>query len=286
MKKVILGLLLIVVIAIAGSVYYLLTNLDSLVEAAIEKYGSEATQTSVLVDSVKINLTDGAAGITGLTVGNPTGYGFANAFSLGEIRAAIDLQSLQEEPYIINEITVLAPQVFVEINEDNKTNLNELKNTLTAGSTAKVQDAKSQAPAEGSAAEPRLIIRKLKFADGTIQAKVAALKNKEYKLKLPSLDMTNLGGNKGATATELASEILKRLTDRASNIVKKDIIDAEINKLKAEAQQKIDEAKAEAQKKIDDEKARLQEEVDSKVEAKKEDVKDKAKDKLKSLFGN
>jgi len=275
MKKVILGLLLIVVVAIGGSVYYLLTNLNSLVEAAIEKYGSEATQTSVLVDSVKINLNDGAAEMTGLTVGNPTGYDFANAFSLGEIRAAIDLQSLQEEPYIISEITVLAPQVFVEINKDNKTNLNELKNTLTAGSTAKPQGVKSQTPAEDNTAELRLIIRRLTFADGTIQAKVATLKNKEYKLKLPSLDMINLGGNKGATATELASEILKRLTDRASNIVKKDIIDAELNKLKAQAQQKID-----------DEKARLQEDLDSKVEAKKDDVKDKAKDKLKSLFGN
>ena len=273
MKKVILGLLLIVVIAIGGSVYYLLTNLDSLVEVAIEKYGSEATQTAVLVDSVKINLSDGAAGITGLTVSNPTGYGFANAFSLGEIRAAIDLPSLQEEPYIINEITVLAPQVFVEVNEDNKTNLNELKNNLTAGSTNNSKD--TQVPAEGGAEEPRLIIRKLTFADGTIQAKVAALKNKQYQLKLPSLDMTNLGGSKGATATQLASEILKRLTDRASDIVKNDIIDAEINKLKAEAQQKIDE-----------EKARIQEKVDSKVEAKKDIVKDKAKDKLKSLFGN
>ena len=271
MKKAILGLLLFLVIAIGGSIYYLLTNLDSLVEAAIEKYGSEATQTSVLVDSVKINLTDGAAGITGLTVGNPTGYGFANAFSLGEIRAAIDLQSLQEEPYIINEITVLAPQVFVEVNEDNKTNLNELKNKLTANSSAKPQDAQAEPPSDGSAAEPLLIIRKLTFADGTIQAKVAALNNKEYKLKLPSLDMNNLGGSKGATATELASEILKRLTDRASDVVKNDIIDAEINKLKAEAQQKID-----------DEKAKLQEKADSKVEVKKDAV----KDKLKNLFGN
>lgn len=270
MKKVILGLFLIIIIAVAGSVFYLFTNLDALVEAAIEKYGSEATQTSVLVDSVKINLTDGAAGINGLTVGNPAGYDFKNAFSLGEIRAGIDLQSLQEEPYIINEITVLAPQVFVEINEDNKTNLNELKNNLTEGSTGKAQDKKSQAPAERSAKEPRLIIRRITFADGTIQAKVAALQNKEYELKLPGLDMTNLGGSKGATATELASEILKRLTDRASDIVKKELIDAELNKLKDKAQKKIDE-----------EKAKLQDTADSKLE----EEKDKAKDKLKNLFG-
>lgn len=266
MKKVISGLILIIAIAIAGSVYYLFTNLDALIEAAIEKYGSEATQTSVLVDSVKTNLTDGAASITGLTVGNPAGYNLSNAFSLGEIRIGIDLQSLQAEPYIINEITVLAPQVFVEINEDNKTNLNELKKNLAASSTGNAQDKKSQAPAEGSAKEPRLIIRRITFADGTIQARVAALKNKEYALKLPSFEMSNLGGSKGATATEIASEILKRLTDRASDIVKKDIIDAELNKLKDKAQEKIDE-----------EKAKLQDKAKSEL--------DKEKDKLKNLFG-
>ena len=270
MKKIIPVAILIIVIAIAGSVYYLLTNLDALIEAAIEKYGSEATQTSVLVDSVKTDLTGGTASITGLTVGNPAGYDFTNAFSLGEIRVGIDFQSLQEEPYIINEITVLAPQVFVEVNEDNKTNLNELKRNLTASLPGKTQDKKSQEPAGGSAQEPLLIIRRIIFNDGTIQAKVAALKDKEYELKLPSLEMNNLGGSKGATATEIASEILKRLTDRASEIVKNDIIDAELNKLKDEAQRKIDE-----------EKARLQDKTKSELEKEK----DKVKDKLKNLFG-
>ena len=269
MKKVILGLVLIITIAISAGVYYVLTNLDSLVEAAIEKYGSEATQTSVLVDSVKINLADGAAGINGLTIANPGGYDQPYAFSLGEVRAGIDLQSLQEEPYIINEITVLAPQVFVEINESNKTNLNDLKNNLASGSTAVAQDKKPQAATDGSTKEPRLIIRRVTFADGSIQARVAALDNKELQVKLPGLDMTNLGGSKGATATELASEILNRLTDRAIKVVKKDIIDAELNKLKDKAQKKVDE-----------EKAKLEEKANSKLD----EQKDKAKDKLKGLF--
>jgi hypothetical protein len=269
MKKVIIGLMLVIILAIAGGVYYVLTNLDALVEAAIEKHGSEATQTAVLVDSVKIDLANGAGGISGLTIANPKGFVMPYAFSLGEIRAGIDLQSLQEEPYIIDEITVLAPQVFVEINEGNKTNLNELKKKLTAGSASTPQDKKAQAPAEDSAKEPRLIIRRLTFADGNIQARVAALKNKEYQLKLPGLDMTNLGGSKGATATELASEILNRLTDRASEVVKKDIIDAELDKLKDKARAKIDE-----------EKARLQEQVD----ARQEEEKQKAQDKLRDMF--
>ena len=267
MNKIIPGLVLAIILGIVGGAYYVLTNLDAMVEAAIEKYGSEATQTSVLVDSVKIDLANGAGGIKGLTVANPKGFAMPYAFSLGEIRTGIDLQSLQEEPYIIDEITVLAPQVFVEINEANKTNLNELKKNLTAGSTS-AQDKKSQV-SEDSAEEPRLIIRRVTFADGTIQARVAALQDKEYQLKLPKLEMSNLGGSKGATASELASEILSRLTDRASDVVKKDIIDKELNKLKDKAQQKIDA-----------EKARLEEKLD----ARKQEEKQKAEDKLKDLF--
>lgn len=269
MKKIIIGLTMVIIIAIAVGIYFVLTNLDTLVESAIEKYGSEATQTAVLVDSVKINLTDGAAGITGLTIANPSGFTTPYAFSLGEIRAGIDLQSLQDEPYIINEITILAPQVFVEINEGNKTNLNELKKNLASGSATSTQDKQSQTATEGSTKEPRLIIRRVTFADGTIQASVAALQNKEYQLKLPGLDMSNLGGSKGATATELASEILKRLTDRASEIVKKDIIDAELNKLKDKAQVKIDEEKAK---------------LKAQAEAVQEEEKQKAQDKLKNMF--
>lgn len=267
MNKIIPGLVLAVILAVVGVAYYVLTNLDALVEAAIEKHGSEATQTTVLVDSVKIDLANGAGSINGLTVANPKGFAMPYAFSLGEIRTGIDLQSLQEEPYIIDEITVLAPQVYVEINEANKTNLNELKKNLTAGSTSAAD--KNAQESEGSAKEPRLIIRRVTFADGTIQARVAALQDKEYQLKLPKLEMSNLGGSKGATASDLASEILSRLTDRASEVIKKDIIDKELNKLKDKAQQKIDA-----------EKARLEEKLD----AKKQEEKQKVEDKLKNMF--
>jgi len=270
MKKVILGLVLVIIFAIAGGVYYVLTNLDALVEAAIEKHGSEATQTAVRVASVKIDLSNGAGAISGLTIANPKGFSLPYAFSLGEIRTGIDLQSLKEEPYIIDEITILAPQVFVEINEGNKTNLNELKKNLTAGSSSSKSTEKKDPPAsEDRGKEPRLIIRRVTFADGSIQAKVVALQNKEYQLKLPGLDMKDLGGSKGATGSELASEILKRLTDRASEVVQKEIIDAELNKLKDKAQARVDEEKAK---------------LEAQADARKEEEKKKAEDKLKNLF--
>jgi len=267
MKKIIVGIVLIIVIATIGGFYYVLTNLDSLVKAAIETHGSEATQTAVRVSQVKIDLSKGGATINGLTVANTSGFSMPLAFSLGEITAAIDLQSLQKEPYIINEITVLSPQVFVEINKDNETNLNQLKNNLLGN--AKPATKPQVVDDNAGMSEPRIIIRKLVFADGDINAKVVALKNKEYKLKLPSIHLSNMGGSKGATPSELSMEIINHLTDQASAVVKEKVIDAELDKLKAKANAKIDE-----------EKVKLKEKTD----AYSREQKQKASDKLKGLF--
>lgn len=267
MKKIVLGVIVVLILVVGGAIYYGLSNLDALVKAAIEKYGSQTTQTAVRVEKVQIKLAEGDGAIYGLTVANPKGFIQEQAFSLGEIGLGIDLQSLKEEPYVINRITVRAPQVFVEVNEKNKTNLNELKNNLPAsGKTAK--EGGEQSAGTGGK-EPRLIIRQLTFEQGQITAKVTPLK-KDYDLKLPAINMANLGGSKGATPTELSKEILKRLTDAATAEIKKKGIDAELDKLKSQAQEKIDA-----------EKGRLKEKADSKIEAEKKKLEDKLKGLLK-----
>jgi hypothetical protein len=267
MKKILLSLIGIILILVVAGVIYVLTNLDSIVEAAIEKYGSQATGTAVQVDKVRIKLRDGDGAIFGLTVGNTKEFELPNAISLGEAGLGFDLKSLKEEPYVINHITVRSPQVFFEMNDEKKTNLNELKKNLAASASGD----KSSTPSAGdkpSPAQPRLIIKRITFEDGRIEAKVTPL-NKDYDLKLPSLKMTNLGGKNGATPAELSREILQRLIDTARDEIKKKGIDAEVEKLKAEARQKIES-----------EKTRIKQEADSKLETEKQ----KAEDKLKSLI--
>ncbi len=136
MKKVVLGAILVLLVTIGFGVYYLLSNLDSIVKSAIEKYGSEATQTSVQVASVKIVLQDGSGAIRGLTVDNPQGFSAPRAFSLGEIATQIDLKSLSEEVPVIEHITIRAPEVFYELNEKGRNNLDSLKKNLQSGEAA------------------------------------------------------------------------------------------------------------------------------------------------------
>ena len=238
MKKVVLGAILVLLITIGFGVYYLLSNLDGLVKSAIETYGSEATQTSVRVDNVKIVLQDGSGAIRGLTIGNPKGFATPNAFSLGEIATQIDLKSLSEDVPVIEHITIRAPEVFYELNEKGQNNLDKLKSNLQSG--ASTSSTSSSAKSGGS--EPKLIIRKLIFSSGNIHARVVPL-DKNYELKLPNIQMNDLGGKTGATPSQIASQALKVLTDRALAEIKKKGIDQYKAQLEGEVNKRLDTEK-------------------------------------------
>ncbi|MBW2511881.1 MAG: AsmA family protein [Deltaproteobacteria bacterium] len=245
-----IGAILVLLITIGFGVYSLLSNLDSLVKSAIETYGSEATQTSVRVDNVKIVLQDGSGAIRGLTIGNPNGFATPNAFSLGEIATQIDLKSLSEDVPVIEHITIRAPEVFFELNEKGQNNLDKLKSNLQSGAST----SSSSSSAKSGGSEPKLIIRKLIYSGGNIYARVAPT-DKDYELKLPNIQMNDLGGKTGATPSQIASQALKVLTDRALAEIKK--------------------------KGIDQYKAQLEGEVNKRLDAEK----DKVGDKLKGVLG-
>ena len=238
MKKVVLGAILILLVTIGFGVYHLLSNLDSIVKSAIEKYGSEATQTSVQVASVKIVLQDGSGAIRGLTVGNPQGFSAPEAFSLGEIATQIDLKSLSEEVPVIEHITIRAPEVFFELNEKGQNNLDSLKKNLQSGASA--SSSSSSGKTDGS--EPKLIIRKLVFADGSIHARVVPL-DKNYELKLPNIQMNDLGGKTGATPSQIASQVVSILTERALVEIKKKGLDHYKGQLEGEVNKRLDSEK-------------------------------------------
>jgi len=266
-SKVTLLTIVLVIITIGFGVFYVINNLDSIVKNAIEKYGSEATQTAVRVDSVKITLKEGSSVIKGLSVASPTGFEAKHAFTLGEIGSKINIESLGSKVIVIDDITIRAPQVYFEMNKKRKTNLNELKKNLLGTAQASAS-TKKQTTTEK---EPRFILKRVRFSEGKIFARVVPLKNKEYRLKLPEILLSNLGGSKGATAAQLSHEILNVLSDRALAEVKKKGVGAELDKVKAQLKEKIEV-----------EKSKLKSKTSSEIEAEKQ----KAADKLKKLFGN
>ena len=238
-----------ILLIIVSSVVFVLTNLNTIVKKAIEKYGSEAAQTPVRVKQVKISLKEGSGGIYGLSVGNPHGFEMPLAFYLGEAKVDIDPKSLTQEVKIIDDIIVDQPEIYVEINADNKNNLSEIQNNLPkAPKTPPKQEAQKTKPAK----EPKLLIRHLRFSDGLIKAKVVKL-NKEYEIKMPSFEMSHIGGPNGAAPTEITKQILSEITKRAIAEVRRKGVDQGVDELKKKASSQLDKEKDKAANKLKDE---------------------------------
>ena len=87
-----------------------------------------------------------------------------------------------------------------------------------------------------------MIIRKLLFEGGSIHARVVPL-NKDYDLKLPKIEMTNLGGKNGSTPAKIADQVLKELTAKALAEVKRKGLDQYKEKLEGEVNQRLDAEK-------------------------------------------
>jgi hypothetical protein len=214
-KKVLIvvGVLLLVV---AGVVFYVMTNLDSIVKAAIEKYGSETTKTAVRVSSVKIRLSAGSGEISGLTVANPRGFSSPYIFSLEKISAKIDVHSITSSPIVINELRISSPQVVYELNQDLDSNLSVLKKNVQAASASSTKKAGKEKP---GSKEIRIIIKKLVIGSGSIEAHAAAFKDRPQSVTLKHFEMANVGGREGATPARIAEEILTTLLKEVGGAV-------------------------------------------------------------------
>jgi hypothetical protein len=217
MKKILIavGVLLLIVV---GALIFAWSSMDGIVKTAIETFGSKATQTQVSVANVKITLQDGSGSISGLNVGNPKGFIDKNIFQLGAISTKIDTSTVTQNPVVIDEVIISAPQVFYEIDKTGASNLDALKRNLAASSPSKPSAATAEESASGD--EMKLIIRKLVVEGGQASMRIAALGGKQQSVSLPRIEMTDIGKKSGgATALEVAQQLSNRILKNAQGAV-------------------------------------------------------------------
>ncbi len=214
-KKIIISIIIALVLFIAGSVIYVLTNIDSIVKAAIEKYGSEATKTAVRVSSVKIKLTDGEGGLRGLTIADPPGFSFPSIMTLGDISVRIAVKTVTHTPIVIDNVLVSGPEVFYEMKEDGTANIDVLRKNLASGPSPEAKPAKTVTKGK----EVRLRIRKFVFEKGKVHVRVAKVADKPYTLDLARIELTDIGQQKGATPEEVGRIVATALAEETAKAV-------------------------------------------------------------------
>lgn len=198
------------VVLVAAALFLLLSGLDRIVAAAIEKYGSEATGTRVGVSSVKIDLTGGRGSIRNLSVGNPPGFSTPSAFRLEDISVALDTGTVTGNPVVIDRVTILSPRITYEIDKEGRSNIDRIRKKL-AGTPSKGSPG-----SQGGDSGKKVVIRRLVIEQGEIEIRVAALSGKPLSAALPRLELKNLGGKGGDSPADIARQVLVPLVNRVA----------------------------------------------------------------------
>lgn len=227
MKKIILFVVLALVLAIGGGLYYLNTNLNALVKQAMEKYGSQITQTSVHVDNVDISLKTGKGSVSGISVGNPKSFIAATAINVGDVSLQLDKKSvLSNGPVIIDEVVIEKPSIVYEINPAGDGNLLALKRNIASASGGSKQ---ASSDASDSKYSREVIIRNLYIRHGAVSVSHQLLKDKAVKADLPTIHLKDIGKNgKGVDPKEVAnivmSEVIKEASKTGQQALQKELL--------------------------------------------------------------
>lgn len=129
MGKIIGGAIAVLVIVVAVFVGVVYFNLDKIIIAAVEGYGSDVTKSEVTLAEVDIDMTSGKGGLKGLKVGNPAGFEEPSAFELGQISLALNVEKTTGDVIHITSIIVDAPKVTYELNNVTN-NLDTIKKNV------------------------------------------------------------------------------------------------------------------------------------------------------------
>lgn len=227
-KKIALALA-ILVLAVAGAVYYFASNLDGLVKSAIERYGSEATQTKVTLKGAELSPTAGSGRLQGLVVGNPKGFSTPEAMSLGDISVTLDIASLQSNPIVIKEVLITQPSVTYEYSGQGS-NLDAIQRNVQAyaakfgGGQKPAQQGGSASGSSGAGEERKVVIERLLIRNGQIGISHAALQGRTLSSPLPSIELKDIGKDKGgATPAEVAEKVIGTISAQASQVASADL---------------------------------------------------------------
>lgn len=229
--KVVVVVLLAILLVIGIALFYVLSNLDSIVARVIEEQGSQATGTAVTVDGVSIDLGAGSGTISGLEVANPPDFSDRPAIAFDEIRVGLDPMAATASPIVIREVAVSGARVLLE--------------QTTAGNNLRtLQQALQQpAPDEGGGDGPGIVIERFVLDDASLQLDVPQL-DESREAGIGRIEVTDIGrASNGATATAVAKQVIEP-------IIRAALESAAAEGVRNQLQEELDDAKDQVTEKL------------------------------------
>jgi hypothetical protein len=208
MKKILIGLVVVVFLIIAlviGLVVVGVSQLDKIAKEAIERGGTYAMQVDTTVDSVDLQLTKGAATMTGLSVANPAGFGTDHFMSLGSTSASVEFESINTDTIIIPEIKLSGIDLILD-QGGSPANYKQILNSLQRFESG---DKPAQPAGEGG---KNVIIRSLVIENVNVRmANVPGLSLAvgDVAVNVPLIELKNVGEKESMKPADVINLVVK-----------------------------------------------------------------------------
>ena len=257
MKKL-LVILLIVLIAISGLLFFLKDNLDEIVREIIVTSVSDATQTNVSLAQVKLNLKEGVGVLNNYQQGNPEGFQTKYAFRFDQAELDIDVGTILDDVVIIERVFINHADIVYEFN-DGKTNFVELKKNLDKNTKKKnsdqknkpVEDQEKTSSQSNTQQSKKIIIRSFEMINTEVEAAMPFASSQTLSVQLPNIKLSNIGAKENGL---LADELVKVFLDAMEKDLKRAVnFKNLVNDLEKDLKKQIDREAEKAIKKIESE---------------------------------
>lgn len=237
MKKVLIGFG-VVLILIIGGVVVLYSNLGDVIKEAIQRFGSEATQATVVVDSVDLDVTNGKTSLKGFVVGNPRDFKTDNAFELGDISVQVDTSSLDSDTIVIKSVDIMGPKVTYELGESGA-NVDAIKRNVDTYAKQFSSDDNASSSSQDTGPQKKIIIERLTITDGSVNVSAPFLDGKSLGTSLPTITLTDIGKDSGGANP---ADVIKRVIDEMTKGVGGAIAGLNLDDMRKQATAKAQEA--------------------------------------------
>jgi uncharacterized protein YxeA len=256
--KKLLVILLIVLIAVSGLLFFLKDNLDEIVREIIVTSVSDATQTNVSLAQVKLNLKEGVGVLNNYQQGNPEGFQTKYAFRFDQAELDIDVGTILDDVVIIERVFINHADIVYEFN-DGKTNFVELKNNIDKNTKKKNSDQKNKSVKDQEKTSSqsktqqnkKIIIRSFEMINTEVEAAMPFASSQTLSVQLPNIKLSNIGAKENGL---LADELLIVFLDAMEKDLKRAVnFKNLVNDLEKDLKKQIDREAEKAIKKIESE---------------------------------
>mgnify|MGYP006428657685 CR=1 FL=1 len=218
MKKGILVGIVVILLAVVGGGVYVFLNAGDLIKQVVEEVGSKATKTKVTLSKVDLSIQTGEAALKGFRMGNPAGFKTDKAMSFGAVSVKIDTDSVTKDVIVVKEVVISSPDITYEY-ADGKANFDVIQKNVEA--FAKEMGAGGKKGAKDDKGGKKLIINHLYVRDGKVAISAGLLAGKKITVPLPTIHLKDIGKKeKGATAGEVASQVMSSISSKISGVGK------------------------------------------------------------------